>query len=716
MKKVISFVLTLAMMLGVLLIPSTAFAEPMPAILWIGGNTVTAGGTVTGKTGITGSVSYDATKCELTLNNASISLYTGDDALRYANSGTLTINLIGTNTIDSARYAIFAPDNLVITGSGILIATGGSNSVVIATHEKISIGGGAELYLCDAKVKSRAISSGAVEINNAEVSAVAHADTIYARNSLIITDGSIVKATTTDIDNEGYALYSGGEFKIYGSTVNAVSKCMAAMYSSVDIDVLENSNVTATAELYSVMANNNITVSGSGLESTAELGTAAACKTLKITNAKGNIMFSAAKNVFSVGAVELDEGYELQGDDTRLTLGKKIFDVLFNVDGTEYAKQSVKYGELATTTGITAPSKEGKSFVGWIKEGGSSIFNFDTAITESTTLNASWTDLSYTVNFDSKGGSSVASQTVKYNEKAIKPADPIKLDNTFGGWYRDLTYKNLFDFDTKITTNTDLYASWSAVEKPKEDPTPTNLDPTLNLDPTPTNLDPTPTNLDPTPTNLDPTPTDLEPKPTGFVPDGLGRRTEVTEAVVSTDAACRRDKSCPLTKYKDLDPLLWYHDGIHYCLEEKLMNGVGDGYFLPGDNITRAMTMTILARMAGIEVDGSGREWYKKGLDWAVLEGISDGTMPEGYITREQFATMLYRYAQKQGQGFKGSWMFLLKYTDRADVSSWANEAVHWCSMKGVLDGYEDGSLKPQGLLTRAEAAAMMQRLVVNGV
>lgn len=597
-------------------------------------------GNVTGLSGVSGTIQYNASKGELTLENASITV--GDyDGIYYDAGNLLTIKLIGSNTIDASDYGIYASKNLVITGTGTLIIKSKSQKAIISASESVTFSGGAKLDLYDGKVNCKGISSSAIEINNAEVSAVAHADTIYARNSLLITCGSIVKATATDIDNEGYALYSGGEFKIYGSTVNAVSKYMAAMYSSVDIDVLENSNVTATAKLYSVMANNNITVSGSGLESTAELGTSAACKTLKIANAKGNIIFSAAKNVLSVGAVELDEGYELQGDDTTLTLGKKSFEVSFYVDGEEYVKQ-----------------------------------------------------------------------TVEYNEKATKPTDPTKTDNNFGGWYRDLTYKLLFDFDTQITTNTDLYASWSAIEKQKEDPTPTNLDPTpTDLDPTPTDLEPTPTNLDPTPTNLDPTPTDLEPTPTDldpkpyFIPDNA----RIAPETIATDTACKRDKTCPLSNFKDLDPLFWYHDGIHYCLEQKLMNGIGDDYFSPGGNTTRGMAMTILARMAGIEVDGTGAEWYKKGLDWAVLESISDGTMPEGYITREQFATMLYRYAQKQGQGFKGSWMFLLKYTDRADVSSWANEAVHWCSMNGILDGYGDGSLRPQGLLTRAEAAKMIQ-------
>ena len=83
---------------------------------------------------------------------------------------------------------------------------------------------------------------------------------------------------------------------------------------------------------------------------------------------------------------------------------------------------------------------------------------------------------------------------------------------------------------------------------------------------------------------------------------------------------------------------------------------------------------------------------------------------PNDPITREQLAVILYRYAKSKGQGFTGSWMFLLDFTDRADISAWADEAVHWCSMKGIVTGRNGGIFDPQGSATRAEAAVMIQR------
>ena len=79
-------------------------------------------------------------------------------------------------------------------------------------------------------------------------------------------------------------------------------------------------------------------------------------------------------------------------------------------------------------------------------------------------------------------------------------------------------------------------------------------------------------------------------------------------------------------------------------------------------------------------------------------------------ITREQLATMIYGYVQKKGEGFTGLWMFLLPYEDRAKISDWANEAAHWCSMKGIIKGKDGNLFYPQGTATRAEAITMLYR------
>ena len=101
--------------------------------------------------------------------------------------------------------------------------------------------------------------------------------------------------------------------------------------------------------------------------------------------------------------------------------------------------------------------------------------------------------------------------------------------------------------------------------------------------------------------------------------------------------------------------------------------------------------------------------------NWAAETGAVKGTSettfsPDTPVTREQLATILYRYAQAQGKGFTGSLMFPLDFSDAASVSEWANEAMHWMTMNGVITGMGDGTLAPQDNATRAQIATMFIR------
>ena len=135
------------------------------------------------------------------------------------------------------------------------------------------------------------------------------------------------------------------------------------------------------------------------------------------------------------------------------------------------------------------------------------------------------------------------------------------------------------------------------------------------------------------------------------------------------------------------------------------------------------MIVTMLWRLDGEKypnyamsfLDVPEAAWYTEAIRWAVSEKIVSGYDaghfgPDDPITREQLASILYNYAKYKGQGFTGSWMFMLDFADRADISSWADEAVHWCSMKGVVNGKSGNVFDPQGTATRAEAASMIQR------
>ena len=181
-------------------------------------------------------------------------------------------------------------------------------------------------------------------------------------------------------------------------------------------------------------------------------------------------------------------------------------------------------------------------------------------------------------------------------------------------------------------------------------------------------------------------------------------------------------KQDPLAAFTDVDAALWYAPALRYAIEKGVMNGVGGDKFAPNDTTTRAQVVTMLWRMEGSPAyagmsqysDVNGDEWYGRAVRWADAEGIVTGYngkfAPNDAITREQFATMLYRYEKeiKKG-GFTGAWQFLLSNPDAGQVSDWADEAVKWMVMNKVINGVDSaGTLAPQGSATRAAIAQML--------
>ena len=167
----------------------------------------------------------------------------------------------------------------------------------------------------------------------------------------------------------------------------------------------------------------------------------------------------------------------------------------------------------------------------------------------------------------------------------------------------------------------------------------------------------------------------------------------------------------PLSAFSDVDAAAWYAPALRYVVENGVINGTGGGTFTPDGEVTRGMVMTMLARMSGADTTpAAGENWYDKGVAWAMEKGVSDGTDPTGAITREQFATMLYRYEKElKGGGFVGAWAFLLQNPDASSVSSWADEAVKWMVMNKVINGVDaEGTLAPQSGATRAAVAQML--------
>ena len=167
------------------------------------------------------------------------------------------------------------------------------------------------------------------------------------------------------------------------------------------------------------------------------------------------------------------------------------------------------------------------------------------------------------------------------------------------------------------------------------------------------------------------------------------------------------DDGSYVNRYPDVQEGDWYSGAVQFVTEEKLMSGTGKG-FEPNAATTRAMLWTILARMDGADTSSAGA-WYAATQQWAEKTGVSDGTNPDGKITREQLATMLYRYAQSHGLVKADVQGDLSAFTGSASVSPYAVEAMRWAVGAGIVNGM-DGKLNPQGEATRAQMATMLMR------
>ncbi len=159
--------------------------------------------------------------------------------------------------------------------------------------------------------------------------------------------------------------------------------------------------------------------------------------------------------------------------------------------------------------------------------------------------------------------------------------------------------------------------------------------------------------------------------------------------------------------FVDVPAGAWYSDAVAYVYANGLMQGTSATTFEPDASLTRSMVWAVLARMDGETVSGTG--WQSVARAWAVRSGVSDGTDPNGLITREQLVTMLWRFA-----GEPTTDATLSGYSDAASVNAWATTAMAWAIDNGIITGVTGTTLVPQGTATRAQCAAILMRYVEN--
>lgn len=181
-----------------------------------------------------------------------------------------------------------------------------------------------------------------------------------------------------------------------------------------------------------------------------------------------------------------------------------------------------------------------------------------------------------------------------------------------------------------------------------------------------------------------------------------------TPVLPVTPSKPKDDKPTTGSSFTDVPAGSWYEEAVNYVHEKGLMNGTSSNAFSPNASTTRGMIVTILARVEGVNTNGT--PWYAAGQKWAMDNGISDGTNMPGVITREQLATILYRYAKQKGYDVSKS-AALTAFSDADKVSGYASEAMQWAVAEGLLQG-SNGKLNPQGSATRAQVATILMRFM----
>ena len=180
----------------------------------------------------------------------------------------------------------------------------------------------------------------------------------------------------------------------------------------------------------------------------------------------------------------------------------------------------------------------------------------------------------------------------------------------------------------------------------------------------------------------------------------------------------------PFTDVKTGD---WFYEAVQYVYDKGMMTGVSADRFAPASTTTRGMIVTILYRLENEPAVSGGSAftdvesgaWYADAVAWAAANDIVNGTSattfaPNSPITREQMATMLYRFAQYKGMDVVTLQEHLTGYPDGDQVSDYAIPAMNWAVGQGLIAGMENGTLVPQGSATRAQVATILMRFCEN--
>lgn len=397
----------------------------------------------------------------------------------------------------------------------------------------------------------------------------------------------------------------------------------------------------------------------------------------------------------------------------------------------------------------------------------------------------------FTVTFDSMGGSPVAAQKVQSGNPVVRPQDPTYADHIFRGWYKDQDCTKPFDFSTTIEKDMTLYAKWEEVQLPeppsggggahhpeaggssdsdsdKEDHRKPDKEETVEIQEPEVPMVDRPLMSDGAQFNTKTNAGDVvtvsakqngnryeisfkqDGKKIDFIKDGVVIKIPIDENGMGVVAIATNEQGidtvlktsypegndlvatlyAPGTirvenravSFADVPSTAWFKNAVDFVTARNLFSGISAQSFAPDQSMNRGMLATVLYRLAGEPPvtgavgfgDVPADQYYANAVAWAAQNQVASGITasefsPDAAITREQLATILYRYS-----GSPAVSASLDRFADASLVSEYAVTPLQWATEQGIISGRGNGTLDPKGTASRAEVAQMLMNLVAK--
>ncbi len=667
-------------------------------------NVTLSGGEISGNTANEGAGVYlkgesgDKRDSTLTMNDkASITkntssacgggIYVGNYSIAMLQSGSISQNKSGKSGAGVYFGSVSHGDLRDISISRNAITSGSSRGAGLSASDDVKVSG-----------------SPRIEVNyNAN---------FYVDNVYIPSDGSALKVVGALGDEASIGIANGGSFSHYaaaGSGGYAITESDRGKFSSdTALYAVKPLNTEVTGNRVELGESWPVVLGSDNVIVASESAAGGPAILQKIDDRA-----KAWKDEPFVFSVEPAEGYAKTGD----------FSVTYKVDG---GKEVALTADEGGTYSIPAQSKRTNLYVKGIER-------------------------QYTVSFESNGGSVVEPQKVFGGGYASEPEVPARNGYSFEGWFSDAACEAPWDFEgNAITGDVVLYAKWKAIPSAGGGSSTSyrvDVNSSANGSVTADRL----SAAKGTTVTITAVPdegykigkltvTDKDGNAVLVTSKGDGRYAFVMPAgKVVVDVSfeqtdwglgyrnCPKDDACPIWPFSDAITTDWYHDGVHFCLENGLMVGFGNNIFQPDTSTTRAMLTVMLWRLNGSPVvdydmgfdDVPADQWYTEAIRWAACEGVAMGYDngkfgPDDVVTREQTATILWRYVQHEGYDVD-AWESadISSYSDADSVSQYAVPAMRWACGSGMIAGVDQGDsaiIDPQGGTARAQMATMMMR------